>query len=136
MGKLIISRRKEWSNRGRKFKIFINDENVDYIENGEVKELNLEPGINKVLFKVDWCSSQEIDLEISDEKAKTIEVSGFKIGRWMYPLFYALLAAYFIIKVAFNVYLKELMYPVIPLTLIILYYVSFGRKKYIEIKEL
>lgn len=136
MGKLIISRRKEWSNRGRKFKIFINGENVDYIENGEVKELNLEPGKNKVLFKVDWCSSQEIDLEISDEKAKTIEVSGFKIGRWMYPLFYALLAAYFIIKVAFNVYLKELMYPVIPLTLIILYYVSFGRKKYIEIKEL
>ncbi len=59
MGKLIISRHKEWQNRGRKFGVYIDGEKVD-----------------------------------------------------------------------------ELVYLVIPLFLVYLYYLTLGRKKYIEIKDL
>ncbi|MEA2105765.1 MAG: hypothetical protein U9P82_03465 [Bacteroidota bacterium] len=136
MGKLIISRRKEWQNRGRKFGVYINGEKVDVIENGAIKELELEPGKHKVKFKIDWCSSPEEEIEVPENKAKSIEVSGFKLGRWLFPVFYVILALFFLIKVFLDKTIDELIYVVIPLFLVYLYYLTFGRKKYIEIKEL
>ena len=136
MGKLIITRRKEWQNRARNFSIFIDNEKRDYITNGEIKELEIEPGKHNLLFKVDWCSSQKMEIEIPIEKAKTIEVSGFKLAKWIYPIFFILFGTFYIIKIFFSIQIDELVYLSIPLILIILYYLSFGRKKYIEIKEL
>ncbi|MFP4025678.1 MAG: hypothetical protein ACLFVR_14240, partial [Thiohalospira sp.] len=64
MGKLIISRRKEWQNRGRKFGVYIDGEKVDVIENGAIKEMELEPGKHTLKFKIDWCSSPEKEIEV------------------------------------------------------------------------
>ena len=36
MGKLIISRKKEWNNKGRKFGVYIDGEKKDIIGNGEI----------------------------------------------------------------------------------------------------
>ena len=136
MGKLIISRRKEWQNRGRKFKIFVDGENIDLIKNGEIKELDLKSGNHKVQFKIDWCGSSEVQIEIPEDKSKSLEVRGFKIGKWMLPLFNIVLTVFFLITVFFNYTVRELAYASIPFLLIMLYYLTFGRKKYIEISEL
>lgn len=136
MGKLIISRRKEWQNRGRKFGVYIDGEKFDVIENGAIKELELEPGKHKVKFKIDWCSSPEEEIEVPENKAKSIEVSGFKLGKWLFPVFYVVLALFFLIKVFLDKTIDELVYVVLPLFVVYLYYLTFGRKKYIEIKEL
>mgnify|MGYP006299421999 CR=1 FL=1 len=122
MGKLIISRRKEWQNRGRKFGVYINGEKVDVIENGAIKELEIEPGKHKVKFKIDWCSSPEEEIEVPENKAKSIEVSGFKLGRWLFPVFYVILALFFLIKVFLDKTIDELVYVVIPLFVVYLYY--------------
>ena len=136
MGRLIVSRRKDWQNRGRKFGVYIDGEKKDVIENGEIKELEIESGKHKVQFKIDWCSSPELEIEIPTEKSKSIEISGYKIGRWLFPLFYIVFGIYFLLKMFLNKNIVELMYLVIPFFLVMLYYYTFGRKKYIEIKEM
>jgi hypothetical protein len=136
MAKLIISRRKEWQNRGRKFGIYIDGEKRDVIENGAIKELELEPGKHTLKFKIDWTGSPEKELEISDEKSKSIEVSGFKLGKWLFPVFYLVLILFFVFDVFFDKMVNELIYIAIPLFVVYLYYVTLGRKKYLEIREL
>ncbi len=136
MGKLIISRRKEWQNRGRKFGVYIDGEKVDVIENGAIKELELEPGKHTLKFKIDWCSSPDRAIEIPENRSKSVEIRGFKLGRWLFPVFYVVLALFFLIKVFLDKTIDELVYVVIPLFVVYLYYLTFGRKKYIEIKEL
>jgi len=136
MPKLVISRRKEWSNRARKFSIYIDGKFHDVISNNEIKDFDLESGKHNVLLKVDRCSSPEIEIDLSDEKSTTMEASIFKLMRWIYPILYGIFAAFLLLKWIFDIYIQELVYVVIPLVLIIAYYFTFGRKKYIEIIEL
>lgn len=136
MGKLIISRRKEWINKARKYNIFIDGVKKEVINNNEVKEIELEAGEHQLVLKVDWCSSPEFKVNILDDKAKSVEVSNFKQARWIYPIFYVVFGAFMLIKWIYNIYVEEFMYLVFPLVLILFYYLSFGRKKYLVIKEL
>jgi len=131
MSRLIISRKKEWLNRGRKYNIYVDGDKVETITNGEVKELDMESGNHRVQFKMDWCSSPDLEIEIPEEKSKSLEVSGFKLARWVLPLLYIIFGIYFIGKIAFQVEIKELIYAAIPLIAIMLYYLSLGRKKYL-----
>lgn len=136
MAKIILSRKKEWANRARKFTIFIDGEKKDTISNGEIKEIELAPGKHKILLKVDWFSSPELEVDVKEERAKTIEVCGFKANRWLMPLMYIVLGIYFISAFVFKKEFKEIMYLVIPIALVYIYYLTLGRKKYIEITEL
>ncbi|HAN18922.1 MAG: hypothetical protein A2X13_12000 [Bacteroidetes bacterium GWC2_33_15] len=136
MAKIILSRKKEWANRARKFNIFIDGEKKDTISNGEIKELELEPGKHEIVLKVDWCSSPVLETELKEEKSKTIEIRGFKANRWLMPVLYIVVIIYFIARVVFKIELVEVLYVVLPLSLVYLYYLTFGRKKYIEIEEI
>jgi hypothetical protein len=136
MSKLIISRKKEWQNRARKYKVYIDGEKKDIIENGKIKEMDLEPGKHQVQLKIDWCSSPEIELEIPEDRSKTIEVSTYKLNGWISKIMYLLFGSFFLIKIFLNKEIKELIIVMIPFFLIFLYYLTFGRKKYIEIREL
>ncbi len=136
MAKIILSRKKEWANRARKFNVFIDGEKKDTISNGEIKEIELTPGNHKILMKVDWCSSPELEVDVKEERAKTIEVCGFKANRWLMPLMYIILGVYFISAFILKKDFKEIIYLVFPVALVYIYYLTLGRKKYIEITEL
>ncbi|MBI9054771.1 MAG: hypothetical protein JEY96_13190 [Bacteroidales bacterium] len=136
MAKLIISRRKEWSNRARKFNIYVDGKLLDVIGHNEIKEFELDSGTHNVLLKVDWCSSPKMEFELNNDQSKSFEVSIFKLMRWVYPLLYGIFSAFLLLKWVFEIYIQELVYVAIPLFLILVYYFSFGRKKYIEINEL
>lgn len=136
MSKLIISRKKEWQNRARKYKIYIDGEQKDIIENGKIKEMDLEPGKHQVQLKIDWCSSPEMEFDFSDDKTRTIEVSGYKLMRWIYPIFLIVFGTFLMAKWIFELYVDELMYVSIPIILILFYYMTLGRKKYLTIKEI
>ncbi|MGE0089738.1 MAG: hypothetical protein AB7S50_09735 [Bacteroidales bacterium] len=136
MAKIILSRKKEWANRARKFNVFIDGEKKDVIGNGEIKEFELTPGNHKIFLKVDWCSSPELDIYLNEERAKTIEVCGFKANRWLMPLMYGILGIYFISVFVLKKDIKEIMFLVFPIALVYIYYLTLGRKKYIEITEL
>ncbi|OFX24615.1 MAG: hypothetical protein A2041_01145 [Bacteroidetes bacterium GWA2_31_9b] len=136
MARIILSRKKEWANRARKFNVFIDGEKKDTIANGEIKEIELDPGKHKIMLKVDWCSSPELELDLKEEKSKTIEVCSFKANRWLMPILYIIVGIYFIAKFVYKIDLTIVLYLVLPLTLVYIYYLSFGRKKYIEIEEI
>jgi hypothetical protein len=136
MGKLILSRKKEWQNKARKFRIYIDGKKIDTIANGEIKEIEIEPGKHKLILKIDWCSSPEVDIEISEEKSTMMETSGYKLGNWVTLIMALLFGAFFTIKIFLDKDIEELVYLIIPFFLIILYYLTFGRKKYIVLKEM
>ena len=136
MGKLILSRKKEWQNKSRKFRIYIDGKKIDTIANGEIKEIEIEPGKHKLILKIDWCSSPEVDIEISEEKSTMMETSGYKLGNWVTLIMALLFGAFFTIKIFLDKDIEELVYLIIPFFLIILYYLTFGRKKYIVLKEM
>jgi hypothetical protein len=135
MAKLFIKRKKEWNNRARKFKLYIDGEKVDNIGNGEIKEFELKPGKHTVIAKIDWMSSPEFKVDLSDDKSKTIELSGYKLGRFMAPVFLGIIGLAFIFDYVFQIDTKFLFYLFIPPILVSLYYSTIGRKKFIEIKE-
>ena len=135
MAKLIIKRKKEWNNQARKFKVFINGEVVDRIGNGEIKEIELEQGKYKVIAKMDWMSSPDFEVELYGDKSKTIEISTYKLGRYLIPFLFGLLVLALVLEHVFHVEVRFLFYFFIPPLLVSIYYSTFGRKKFIEIKE-
>jgi|SRR6056297_2531647 len=135
MAKLIVKRKKEWNNRARKYKLFIDGEKVDYIGNGEIKEFELEPGKHSVIAKMDWMSSPEFDVELTGDKSKTIELSCYKLGRYLYPYLFGILGLVLVLEHIFHVEVKFLFYFFIPPLLVSIYYSTIGREKFIEIKE-
>lgn len=136
MARIIISRKKEWTNRARKFGVYIDGEKKDTIMNGEIKDLEVTPGKHTLMFKVDWCSSPELEIDVKEEKSKTVEVAGFKANKWLMILLYIILGVYFISEFVFHKDMKSIMYLVFPIFFVYLYYLTLGRKKYLVIEEL
>jgi hypothetical protein len=136
MARIIISRKKEWTNRARKFGVYVDGEKKDTILNGEIKDIEVTAGKHKLMFKVDWCSSPELEVEVKEEKSKTVEVSGFKANKWLLILSYIIVGVYFFSEFILHKDMKVIMYLVIPIFLVYLYYLTLGRKKYLEIEVL
>lgn len=139
MSKITIKRRKEWSNRSRTIGIYIDGVKTGTLKNGEIKEFEIEEGKHQVKAKVDWCGSEEIEINTANDSKGHIEVSGFKYGDWVYGLLSFFLLIYFFPKA----FLSEqdfafewgyIFILIIPLTLYMLYFLSFGRKQYLQIK--
>ena len=136
MAKLVVKRRKEWNNRAQNFSLFIDGEKIDTIGNGEIKELEIEPGKHTIYAKMNWCFSPEFEIELNNEKSKAIEVSGFKLGRWIMPITLIIIAAYYIAEFFLKIPARPLLYALIPGFFVMVYYTSFERKKYLVIEDL
>ena len=134
MTKIIINRTSEYNNRLRDFKIYINDNLIGEIANGETKQFDIEPGKHKLIAKIDWCSSQVFEFETIANEDKTIEVSGFKYGNIIIPIIISLLILHFIGKQIFNIN-TMLLVPAILGTTYPLYYITFGKNRYLRLFE-
>lgn len=66
MPKIKIHRVSQFENRGRKIKLEIDGEFVGSIKNGESLIFEVNPGKHLVQAKIDWCSSNLIELNASD----------------------------------------------------------------------
>lgn len=133
MSKLIIQRTSEYNNRMRDYGIYMDGQKVDTISNGQAKEFTIAPGRHTLYSKIDWCSSPEISFEISDSETKIFKVGGFKNGNWIMPLALGILLLSYVVKQVYGV--NYLFYLVIPPFLLLIYYLTIGRKKYLTLKE-
>ena len=133
MATFIINRTSEYLNRGRRYSICIDGKEMGKMVNGETKEFNVSPGQHSVFAKIDWCSSETLSIDINEQETKTLKVGGFKNGNWMMPAGLILLVLSYVFNLLFSV--TYLFYLVIPLFLISLYYITFGRKQYLTISE-
>ncbi len=99
MGKIIINRSNEFSNYIRSVEIHLDDKKIGSIKNGESKTFEVAPGKHVLKAKIDWCTSNEIHLEIDLEETLRYNLTGTN------PFFN-------------------------------LYYITFGRKRYLKLKQI
>ena len=133
MTKINISRTSEYLNRLRDYGVYIDGEKVGTIANGETKEFDVSPGYHSVFTKIDWCSSPTLSVNINDLETKNLKVGGFKNGRWLMPIGIAIIVLSYIVNLLFD--FEYLFYLVIPVFLIMIYYLTFGSKQYLTLTE-
>jgi len=134
MATIKIHRTNEYNNRIRDYKIFIDGHQVGTIANGETKDFTTTFGQHTVTAKIDWCCSPNISIDIKDNQTKNLKVGGFKNGQILVPIALGLIVLHFILENFADI--DYLIYLVAPLFLLLVYYLTIGRKKYLTLAEL
>lgn len=75
---LKVSRENQFRDKVRSYKIILDNTYCEDIKAGEIKSLDVTPGKHTIHLKIDWCRSNKIDFNISDNE--TIE---FECGNSM-----------------------------------------------------
>ncbi len=136
-GRVILSRKSDLLNRARGYKVLLNGTALDKkISNGSSEEYEVPGGNNKILCKINWCSSNDFSFDIKSGETVYLKVSsGIKYFWPVYILFIVgILWRYF-----FKEYItKEINWVIGPVYAACLfyigYYLTFGRKKYLKIE--
>jgi len=134
MATIRLKRTSEYNNSMRDYKIFIDGQEVGRIANGEIKEFPLTEGQHNIIAKIDWCSSPNMLINIKDNETKELKVGGFKNGNWIMPLSGGIIALHFLIKITLNI--EFTIFLVIPVFILLVYYLTIGRKKYLTLEEI
>lgn len=77
MGQIEITRSSEYANRLRSIKIFIDNEHIGSISNGETKIFDVPEGSHSVQAKIDWGRSNIATLEIGKDEKKSLKMTSF-----------------------------------------------------------
>jgi len=133
MPALIISRKNEWMNRLRKIGVYLDGEKIGTVSNGETKEFQVSAGLHQLHTKIDWCGSRTIPFTIAENESKTFELSSFKKAVWLMPLVAVLLIVNYLLQVTFRI--NSTLWLLVPVFLIFIYFLTLGRKDYLELKE-
>jgi hypothetical protein len=134
MATIRLKRTSEYNNRMRDFKIFIDGQQIGTIANGETKEFPTTAGPHIVTAKIDWCSSPDLSVDVNDNQTKTLKVGGFRSGQILMPIGFGLFVLHFILS-KFADFDHTIFFAAL-LLLIPLYYLTFGRKKYLTLEEI
>ena len=139
MSKLIINRSNEIYYLTREYRIYLDGQKIETLSSGESKELDIPEGIHNLCAKIDWCGSQNLSINIINGETKTVLISADKLIIIVRRLT-GLITLFLII---FREYIRNHFFLKFPLIIIAsfliivsLYYVTIGRKKYLEIKEI
>jgi hypothetical protein len=135
MSKLIIDRKSEFANRGRKIALYLNKEKIGTIENGETKEFEIEPGHYKLHARIDWCGSQKQEITLKENEAKAVELTGFPKNKWVLPIL--IITQIILIILTYLIGINQ--YLIISYSVCVLLYISysitFGRNHYLKLVE-
>jgi len=63
-----ISRQTRYFDSLRKYKIYIDDIYCGDIEDGEIKELDIENGEHSIYLKIDWCRSKKSNFIVNSNE--------------------------------------------------------------------
>lgn len=133
MATIRIQRKSEYINKARKYQLYIDHAKAGKIEDGETIDFTVSPGLHTVTAKIDWCSSRDLLVTLHENETKTIMVSGFKYSNWLMPLSGGLIALHFILKMTLQI--DYVVLAGLPFFIVLIYYVTIGRKKYLRIEE-
>jgi hypothetical protein len=67
MPNLRIIRSAEFSNRIRSFRLYLDGTKIGDIANGEIKDFEITPGRHRLIAKIDWTTSNEIEFEVAEQ---------------------------------------------------------------------
>ncbi|HEX4851654.1 MAG TPA: hypothetical protein VFV08_12640 [Puia sp.] len=137
--KIILTRRAEWLNRVRQYRVFIDDAEVGSIRNGSSEEYIVSPGSHTIQCRISWYSSPVFSVLVEQERIEYLLVKSGMRYYW-YTIF--LLVAGMIVNLS---YFRNMMQRpvwvlaiklclVLPALLYILYYLTVGRREYLRIE--
>ena len=86
------------------------------------------------MASIDWCGSPDVEVVLSENEIKKMKISSFKIPIKFLPIGIILFILSFILTTYFKFTWALLLLT--PLPMIPLYYVTFGRKKYLSLIEI
>lgn len=136
MAKIRIERNSEWNNKARAIGIYINGEIAGAINDGETKEYPIENGSHEVYAKIDWCSSQKVKLNISENETVILRLTGFKYGTWILPIIFGILLLYFLGIYMLNFDMKFLIWIMGIAFLYPMYFITFGKNRYLVLTNI
>ena len=128
-----IQRTNDYINAVRNYRLFIDGKKIGTLNNGQIKDFEIPSGRHSIVAKIDWCSSPEVTFEINDNDSKTFLVGAIKNWKWIMPLIMVICTLTLILPHTPYSYYK--LFLLLPIFLFLLYYLTFGRKKYLTLKE-
>ncbi len=130
MPTLVINRTNEYANRWRAIDIYVDGQKIGGVSNGETKQFEIPVGTHTVCAKIDWCSSNDVPIDLSINEAEVLTLS----SGW--GLFKYLRVAT-IISTVLCIISGKFIFIVLPLIALIymIYKLSFGRNSYLVLKE-
>jgi len=135
MSKLIVIRRSEFLNRSRNIRLYLDNQPIGTVANGESFELDLKPGNYSLKAKIDWCGSQKYVFSISEGELKKMKLTGFTRNKWIVPIL-AMIQLLLVVLTSYaglnSIFLT--LYS-ISLLLVIFYPISLGRNNYLRLVE-
>ncbi|HRO42790.1 MAG TPA: hypothetical protein PL009_08140 [Flavipsychrobacter sp.] len=139
MGKIVIARPNEWTNRAKKYKLKLDGEEIDEIKRHEIKEFDLSPGKHTITASLGWLSSNSFDFEISENETKYFKVSVSRFAGWWRQIgSVGILLYILVLRRVFDteetVWETVFYCVLIFFCLLLVYDVSFGRKKHLWIR--
>lgn len=152
MPKLTITRTNQWTNRFRKIWVYMDNKLLCKISNGETLTLDVEAGQHTLYAQGDWLSSETITLDFDADTSKQLELgSPVKANSWsrVFSIIYLTILFYiwffkkeflrderFLWVVAGIFFTQQFVAPLFAKQKPALYYLTWGRKKYIYLKEI
>jgi hypothetical protein len=76
MTQITVNRISGYSNKLRKIKLILDNQEIEEIKDGEIKTIKVTPGKHKLIAKIDWCKSNEIELNIKEEENRQVILKG------------------------------------------------------------
>lgn len=138
--KIVLTRKNEWMNRLRPYKILVDGELVGKIENGKVEELEVATVAHAIECKVDWCYSNKYELKTTDGDTIYLRVKSGMKGFW---IVYVVLFTMIIVNLAIpnqrqllgeTGYRLRMLFFLVPI-LYYIYYLTMGRRKYLLLEK-
>jgi hypothetical protein len=139
MATIKIKRADGYIGRKRDYQIFIDGQLAGTIGNKEVKEFPITAGQHTVTAKIDWCSSLDVSIDIDANETKSLTVRIFKYANVLGFMSFGVVLLYFILLVwTMNFLYLSVLFTILmmPFMLILVYYGTIGKNKYLILKEI
>ncbi|QDP39768.1 hypothetical protein [Radiobacillus deserti] len=87
-GMIEITREKGWTDKLRKYKVMLNEQEIGTIGPNGVFNYSLHPGLYTLYLKIDWCRSRKIHFEILDNEIVRFSCGGLRDTNFLSMLWY------------------------------------------------
>lgn len=134
MAQLTIVRKKEFINYFRNYRIVIDGKKAGSVGNGQTKVFDIPDGHHTIQAGIDWCASQTKDVKVDADDNVTLYVGGFTHNQHLFTKFVVVLIVDLILRYLIQFEYTRMVF--LPFGLVIFYYMTFGRKQYLQLEEI
>lgn len=129
-----ITRNDESINRFMAYGIYVDDKKIGAISNEETVQVKVVPGRHTIYARLDWCYSPTLTFDVKAGDTRTFNVNSLKnTNLLMIALF--LVVLYNTLRFLFDIDNPRLIVLTFPAILVLLYFLTLGRKKYLSLSE-